>query len=134
MTNELIPIRSLHDVRARCFGVRRIAHVVEQRKSRLTGSGGCRRRERKLPELRRQLLFCHVRATNADCIPALLPRRSNIRCTRSSSCRRRCRTISANFTRLFICNDQIPNASVEFIFEKKKQSMKFTHSKPKSTR
>jgi len=28
------------------------------------GSGGCRRRERKLPELRRQLLFCHVRATN----------------------------------------------------------------------
>ena len=65
MTNELIPIRSLHDVRARCFGVRRIAHVAEQRKSRLTGSGGCRRRERKLPELRRQLLFCHVRATNA---------------------------------------------------------------------
>jgi len=35
---------------------------------------------------------------------------------------------------LFIINDQIRNAPVEFIFEKTKQSMKFTNSKPKSTR
>ena len=126
--------RSLHGVRARCFGVQRITHVVEQRKSRRT-------RKRRLPVTRAQVARATATTAVLSCscnechglLFGLLPRRSNIRCTRSSSCRRR-RTISANFTRLFIFNDQIPNASVEFIFEKTNQSMKFTHSKPKSTR
>ena len=127
--------RSLHGVRARCFGVQRITHVVEQRKSRRTG-------KRRLPVTRAQVARATATTAVLSCscnewcfllISALLPRRSNIRCTRSSSWRRR-RSGSANFTRLFIFNDQIPNAPVEFIFEKTNQSMKFTHSKPKSTR